>query len=278
MNGPERSCGRHEQAAAFALHALEPDEAAAVREHLAGCPSCRSVAADAGLVGAALAEAVEQVDPSPLLRATVLSGIARTPQVHRGGPDRTPRRVRAGGTRRTRGAHRPAGGRGAAGPRAARRRGVLAALALTVLVGLAGLGTYAVHVQQQRDALVAQSQALADLLTGLDRPGRSHATLSTSGGETVGVVVADGTTRTVVTAGLPSNDRDSTVYVLWGVGDDAPEPIGAFDVTTGSGADVHRLVAAGGGAPFSGYAISLEPGRVAPAVPTAVVASGQVQA
>jgi hypothetical protein len=160
---------------------------------------------------------------------------------------------------------------------------VVAAFALVAVVAVAGVGglaAYTVQLQQQRDAQIAQSQALADVLTQVDRPGTSHATLmSTSDGRPVGAVVAGTSARTVVTAGLPANDAATNIYVLWGVSTDAaPQPIGTFDVADGApGPGVHQLGPAAGEQPFIGYAVSLEPGRVAPAAPTIVVASGQVQ-
>ncbi len=311
MNGEERACRRTEDAVAFALHALEPDEEAALHGHLAGCPSCRATVADTELTAAALAAAVEQVDPPARLRENILTQAAHTTQTgsgptpdaadaagpaghgRRGGQDRAGARAAAtarsatgpggaggSGPRRSPAGTEPDRRRDRSGPGRRRRRVVAAALALVAVVGVVGgLGAYAVQLQQQRDAQIAQSQALADVLTQLDRPGTSHATLSTSDGRPVGAVVAGTSTRTVVTAALPANDHATSIYVLWGVGTDAaPEPIGAFDVDPDSpGPGVHQLGPAGVGQSFAGYAISLEPGRVAPSVPTTVVASGQVQ-
>jgi hypothetical protein len=83
--------------------------------------------------------------------------------------------------------------------------------------------------------------------------------------------------RIVVAGGLDPNDRNTSVYVLWGVTTDAaPQPIGTFDVDPAGDGPVVRQLGPAGGEPFLGYAISLEPGRVAPPTPTIVVASGQV--
>jgi hypothetical protein len=311
VSGVDDTCGRSEDAVAFALHALEPDEEAALREHLAGCSSCRATVADAELTAAALAAAVEQVDPPAGLRGNILAQAARTPQTgrdpgpdatyptgHRRGagqdvagarpatdPARSATRSAGGGSsgpRRSQAGAEPHRGRGTSGPGRRRRRLVVAALALVAVVGVAGVGglaAYTVQLQQQRDAQIAQSQALADVLTQVDRPGTSHATLSTSDGRPVGAVVAGTSARTVVTAGLPANDAATSIYVLWGVSTDAaPQPIGTFDVADGApGPGVHQLGPAAGEQPFIGYAVSLEPGRVAPAAPGIVVASGQVQ-
>jgi hypothetical protein len=284
-NETGETCRWNEQAVAYALHALEPDEETALQGHLAGCRSCQATVAETEVVAAALGGTVEQVDPPPGLRQSILDEIAQTPQVGTAG-------VRAAGAadagapeRGGRGARGPAGarpagtGRGPGGPGRRRRRLVVAALALAAVVGVAGVGglaAYAVQVQQERDAQIAQSQALADVLVQVGRPGTTHATLATSGGEPVGAVVTTPTARMVVTDGLPANDRGTSIYVLWGIGTTPPQPIGTFDVEAAPEPGVHQLGPAGAGQPFLGYAISLEPGRSAPASPTTVVASGQV--
>jgi hypothetical protein len=66
------------------------------------------------------------------------------------------------------------------------------------------------------------------------------------------------------------------IYVLWGLSDQPPTPLTAFDVA----ADIpglHAVPAAKGTEKFTGYAVSLEPGRRTPAAPTAVLASGKVR-
>ncbi|MGE3287406.1 MAG: anti-sigma factor [Pseudonocardia sp.] len=307
MNGAGEACRWNEQAAAHAWHALDAEEDAALRAHLPDCAWCRAIVAETEDVAAAMAGSVEQVDPPPRLRERILAEVARTPQVPSGtgtetgadggdtarptagdpapgtaaGPGDTARPTAgdpAAGTDRgrARGA-RPAGvSRPAAGPGRRRRRLVAAALALATLVAvLGGLVAYTVQVQRERDAQVVQARALAELLVALDQPGTSHATLATESGDPVGVVVTTATSRAVVTAGLPANDRSATVYVLWGVGSATPQPIGTFDVA-GTAPTVHEVDSPGREPPFAGYAISLEPGRQAPATPTTVVATGAV--
>lgn len=314
MSGEERTCRRAGDAVAFALHALEPDEEAALREHLAGCPSCQATVSDTARTAATLAAAIDQVEPPARLREHILTQAAQIPQVPQSpqspqigsgltpdearaaapGPDRSatgaggPSSIRPGGGPDRSGSRRPTAAtrsrrrRDRSGPGRRRQQIVVGALALVAVIAVAGVGglaAYTVQLQQQRDAQIAQSQALAAALTQLDRPGTSHATLSTSDGERVGAVVAGASARTVVTAGLPVNDRATSIYVLWGVSADAaPHPIGTFDVDPAApGPGVHQLGPPGQGQSFIGYAISLEPGRVAPTAPTEVVASGQVQ-
>lgn len=310
MKDAGEACRRNEQAMAYALHALEPDEEASLRDHLAGCRSCRATATETELVAAALAGTVEQVEPPPRLRQNILDQATQTPQ---GGTDGTgagsvgavagaggrvgevgartdPAQTGTGAgaegrgrgeARRVPGSRPATTGRGTSGPGRRRRRVVAVVLALAAVVGVVGVGglaAYSAQVRQERDAQIAKSQALADVLIQLGRPGTSHATLATSEGEPVGVVVTTPTERMVMTAGLPSNDRGTSIYVLWGISTAAPQPIGAFDVDSAAapGPAVHQFHPADAGQPFLGYAISLELGRSAPPTPTRVVASGQI--
>jgi hypothetical protein len=248
-------CPLGEEAVAFALHALEPDEEAAMRSHIERCRSCSETVRETELVAAAVGGAVEQVDPPPRLRANLLATAAETPQT---GPPPQPH-PRFAERRRT-----------------ARARVLMAAAAAAVVFAVGGLGAYTVQVQRQRDALAAQAQALAGIVTQLDTPGSTHATLSTDTGQPVAAVLVTAAGRTVVTAGLDPNDTSHTTYVVWGLGAGDPRPLAAFDVTA-PGPGIHEI-GAGNGSPFAAYAVSLEPGRTMPAVPTTVVASGPVQA
>jgi hypothetical protein len=245
-------CPLGEEAVAFALHALEPDEEAAMRSHIERCRSCSETVRETELVAAAVGGAVEQVDPPPRLRANLMAAAAETPQA---GPLPAPH-PRFVERRRT-----------------TRARVLLAAAAAAVVFAVGGLGAYTVQVQRQRDAL---AQALAGIVTQLDAPGSSHATLTTDSGRPVAAVLVTAEGRTVVTAGLDPNDRSTTTYVVWGVGSGGPRPLATFDVTA-PGPGIHEIGSADGSR-FEAYAVSLEPGRTMPAVPTTVVASGPVQA
>lgn len=257
MIGRTSPCRLNEQAAAFVLYALEPDQELAVRAHLPGCRSCREAVRTTELVARELAGSVQQVEPPARLRAGILAAATTGP------PAATPvlpiRDV-------------PPAPRTAA-PR--RRRRGLVALATAAVLAVGGLAGYAANLQQQHDSDTAQSQTLAALVTSLDGPGTTHATLRTSGGEAVAAVLATAGEQTVVVSGLRPNDPVASVYVVWGISAAAPVPIGTLDVT-GAEPAVHPLAAAHGAQSFLGYAVSVESGRTAPAAPTTVVASGQV--
>ena len=158
----------------------------------------------------------------------------------------------------------------------------MAAVAIVAHICGLGLRTFqlqqqTVQLQQQLDTATSQVSSTTSLVQNLARPGNSHALLARPDGTTVAAVVLAGSQRTVYTIGLTANSGDQT-YVLWGLKDasSAPQPLGVFDV------DDHetspQTVGPPDQEPFGAYAISLEPGRTPPAVPTDVVASGALTA
>ena len=66
-------CPYRELAVGWALHALEPAEGSLVTGHLAGCPTCASIAAETKEVGAMLALSVLQTIPRIELEQRILS-------------------------------------------------------------------------------------------------------------------------------------------------------------------------------------------------------------
>jgi hypothetical protein len=89
------------------------------------------------------------------------------------------------------------------------------------------------------------------------------------------VVARDGEIQ-VITHGLRVNDTADSVYVVWGMRSDTPVALGTFDVVH-TQMDLRTVGSTLTGLDdFSGYGISLEPGRRAPAAPTEVVATGEV--
>ncbi len=304
MTAPEQHpCPMNAQAVGLALHALEPDEEMEVLLHLPQCTSCRTAAQEAGEVLAGLGVAVEQVEPPRGLRDSLMDQVARTPQLppvcpadqpgarfrprpgarHRDPP--APRHRRESDAPAARPPTRAAGGKPPEGSRrpggswlSRRGRRVLAAsLALVAILSIGGLAVRTMQLEQQRDAETAQAQSIADMLTQLDRPGAEHALLASPDGQTMAaVLVADGQ-RKLITVGMPPNQTDRDTYVLWGLRSGVPAAIGTFDVAPAD-PGTHSLGPAAPTEDFSAYAISLEPGRTAPPLPSQVVASGQVQA
>jgi len=289
MTGPRPTCTRTEQAVGWALHALEPDEEIAVERHVPTCPDCSAAVRDAQVVMAQLATAVEQVEPPARLRASILDAAAATPQVR---PQVVARPPTSPGPRQPRTA-RPAGPAGPApgaprptgrGRRLSPGRLVTAAVAAVAIVAAGGLGIRTVQLQQQTvelqqqlDTASSQVSSTTALVQGLARPGNAHALLARPDGTAVAAVVVADRQQTVYTIGLAANSADQT-YVLWGLKDasSAPQPLGVFDVDERDATP--QTVGSPDRQPFGAYAISLEPGRTPPAVPTDVVASGALTA
>ena len=84
----------------------------------------------------------------------------------------------------------------------------------------------------ERDASIAQSRDLFELVAQMDKPGAQHAFLAPSqGAQPVAAVMVDGDQRAVMSVGLTPNSIDDQTYVLWGLNAGAqPQPIGTFDV------------------------------------------------
>lgn len=300
------ACPMSEQAVGWALHTLEPDDEITVVDHLPRCAECRRLVAETEEVAAALGASVEPVEPPPGLRASIIDLAARTPQETghpaTGRPAPPARRAPVGDPRRpgdpgpAASAGRPASHRSVPAPRTGRgggpddgpdrsgpgrsrrgRRGRLlaAGLAVVAVLGFGGLTARTIQLQHERDAQTTQSQTIAGVLAEIAQPGTRHATLAGPDGVPAAAVLEHDGQRELVTLALAGNDPRTQTYVLWGLSDGrAPTAISPFDVTT---ADLARHgVGPEAGSGFSGYAISLEPGRAMPAEPTAVVASGQV--
>jgi anti-sigma factor RsiW len=65
--------GIHELTAAYALHALDPDDERAYEEHLARCPACRAELSELQETASALAYSTEAPPPPPALRDRILA-------------------------------------------------------------------------------------------------------------------------------------------------------------------------------------------------------------
>ncbi|MFD8971051.1 anti-sigma factor domain-containing protein [Streptomyces sp. NPDC059593] len=187
----------HTLTGAYALDALDPEERAAVRLHLAGCPSCaREVEEFAGTV-ARLGLAVA-VSPTASLRAGVMERIATVRQV----PPPAPGAARL-----------PEAAPGSRGPRWP--RWALAAC-LAGAVGLGGVAGWqyqrAGEARQETERARAANDGVAEVLAAPD------ARISTSrlGGGAVGtVVVSASLDRAVFAASGMAPPPAGKVYQLW---------------------------------------------------------------
>jgi anti-sigma-K factor RskA len=202
----EMTCSQvDELAGAFALGAMDADEQAALRAHVATCDQPHLELRDAPGVGLLLAASLDPVTPSPALRDRLMATIDRMPQT-----PATPALPHA--ARR--------GWLDWLSPRVARP------LALAAAVALLAVGVWNVSLQSQLGQRDAALRAVADAISGGEvafrvdgSAGRGY--VVDTHGEGAALVVAD-------LADLPA-DR---LYELWLLdASGAPVAVGTFSPT-----------------------------------------------
>lgn len=241
-------------AAAFVLGALDDDEAAMVRAHLATCPDAHAEMAELAAVLPVLAESVPVVAPPAGLGA----------------------RIRAAAEAEMAATEVPAATAGVvpfapSAPPAVRRPGVATwALRIAAVVAIVALGAWNLSLQGQLSQSLAYEQAVTAVLEVAGQPGSLTAVLTAEGGagpSGLAAVSASGDV-TLAMQGLAPTSGDQ-VYETWVIGGDGvPLAIGGF------------VVGANGTATFVGNSALTEPGIVLaltlePA-PGATVPSGPV--
>lgn len=253
------ACQHRELAVGWALRALEPAEESLVAAHLPDCPACRGMAQQTEEVGAMLGLSVPEVIPSAGLEQRILSvtGPQWTAPVVPLAPPTPPERI--------------------APVLSSWFQPVkLVAAAAAVLVAVAGvLGARVVQLDGQLNQAQREATAMSEAIQSVADPAAVRVPLVAKDGRGVGMVLASGVQLAVVPTRLANNRVADQTYVLWGLAGQTPIPLVAFDVS-GEVPRLHAVPSATGKGSFTGYAISLEPGRSAPVVPTDVVASGQV--
>jgi anti-sigma-K factor RskA len=234
-------------AVGHALDALEPADEAAFARHLAGCAECQDVVAETAATMAELAYAVTPAQAPAGLRDRILAA--------------------ANADRRAKG--RP---RADSAPRITRRRPPrwphpmqLAVAASVMLLAVIAAGVW---------TLVAQGHHEPDIAARCAAVSCPTAPLTAAGRTVADVMLLDdhAYVRPVALAGAGADHT----YVLWRIGPNhRPIAVGAFSARGG-----HAIADAGSlGVPAGDVrelAISLEPGRTAPAVPSDVVATGGI--
>ncbi|MGH3833992.1 MAG: hypothetical protein ACRDRS_26735 [Pseudonocardiaceae bacterium] len=257
-------CPHRELAVGWALHALEPAEESLVAAHMPECPTCSSTAAQTEEVSATLGLSVPEVAPSAALEQRVLSvaGVrwaAPPAPVSVRAP--TPALVSLPVPPPVRRVTMPAWLR--AGELVAAM--VLVAAAMVLGVRVVQLGG---ELKQAQGQLADVTQAIRSA----EDPAAVRVPLFAEDGRAVvGMVLASRNRVAVVTTGLPSNRVRDQTYVLWGLAGGAPIALAAFDVAW-QAPRLRAVPAATGTGQFTGYAVSLEPGRHTPTAPTDIVA------
>jgi Anti-sigma-K factor rskA len=284
--------GFDELAVGWALHALEPEDEELFAAHLPTCPRCRRTVSETADVMGALACDLPPVEPPERLRERLRAAVEETEQLPRlAREDERPPPVPAALPDRpvpdrpvpvhrfkppASGAHRAPFPVGAVDPRSSWRRVLPNALVAAAVAAILALGTWNVVLSAARDEAQAAAAEQAELVDALLTPGQATIAPLTADGATLATVVAREGQVQVVSQGLTPNDVRAQTYVVWGIGAGAAAPLGTFDVTSPQpalrtlGSGVSGLDA------FTGYAVSLEPGRSAPPEPGEVVASGEV--
>ena len=247
-------------APAFVLGALTPDEASAVRAHLADCEDAHTEIDELGGAAQSLALGIDPLEPSTALRARILEAAAATPQLPAaaipGADARSPSDVIAF--------------------RADRRRGSAMAwpLRIAAVVAIVALAGWNLVLQGQLATARDDSAAIAAVLRLAAQPGAQSAILrpaSPGGPAGVAALSADGTMSIAVRNLAPT--AGSQVYEAWFIpSGGAPIPVGSFTVgSSGTGAMAGGRTPGGAGATI---ALTLEPtaGNTVPKGP--IVTSG----
>ncbi|MDQ3763075.1 MAG: anti-sigma factor [Actinomycetota bacterium] len=260
MNDQRRvaSCPHRELAVGWALHALEPAEESLVAAHLPDCPICARIAAETEEVCATLGLSVPEAIPSAELEQRVLSAtgarweapvVPLAPPARPGGHITKPSWFRTGQ--------------------------LAAAAAVSLVAATVALGVRVAQLNGELNQAQRQVTDMSQAMQSAADPAAIRVPLVTKDGHAVGMVLAGPNQLKVVPTRLPSNRVENQTYVLWGLTDGAPIALAAFDVAP-EDAGLYAVPSAAGTRGFTGYAVSLEPGRDIPAAPTEVVASGQV--
>ncbi|MEU6767850.1 anti-sigma factor [Streptomyces sp. NPDC046853] len=225
----------HTLAAAYALHALRPDERARFEEHLVLCTDCRQEVAEFDATACRLARAADVVvSPRPALKLSVLRDITGVRQ-------QSPRSVRAAFGTVLPGSSRP-------------RRFMLAACLAAATLG--GVATWQYQEAQQVREQASHARADADQVAAVLAAGdaRTHAG-SLPGGARGVVVTSAGLNRAVFTASGLDVPPGGKVYELWFDDDGVMRPAGFL----GRGRNHQLALMNGTIGRATGMAITIEP-------------------
>ncbi len=198
-------------AAAFVLDALEPDEADAVRAHLASCEDAHVEFAELASVVPALLEAVPTVEPPAELKGRIMAAAAEDVRVV---PAVPPRPTLVVPVPRS------------SGPAMSWVLGIAAVLAIALL------GGWNLLLQGELGAARTYEQRVAAVLDVAGQPGSLTAVLTADGGDGpagLAAVSSDGAVSLAMRKLAPTTGDE--VYEAWVIGGDGvPVPLGDFQV------------------------------------------------
>lgn len=235
---PRTTANRHDDfqhlLGAFALGAVDADEAAALRTHLATCAACQAELGELWLAVDALPIAVQPMEPPPALRGRIEAAIlAESPAPRPAGATLTPLPPPSP-------IRRPESWWSGAAP--------WAAAAAILLVVSAALLAWNLRLQDEIRGATAETIALAPTDAA---PGAS--------GEVR--YLAESSLFVVDVRDLPQLALGE-VYEVWLINDEGAMPAGVFDRST----DTHAIVA--DRSQYQAIAITNEPGPLGTAAPT----------
>lgn len=250
-------------AASFVLGALDDDEMAAVRAHLASCSEPHTEFEELAGVLPVLQAAVPPVAPPPELKDRIMAAAAA---------DLEARRAEAEGAAAV--APAPAapvpGGAAPARPSLLpsdrRQSGLSWALGIAAVLAIALLGAWNLSLQTQLTDAQAYERQVAEVLAAAARQDALTAVMRSDAGDGpagLAAVTSDGTVRIAMRDLAPTAGTE--VYEAWVIaGDQPPVPLGGFQV----GANGVGYLQAGGLPTEPGFVLALtrepKPGATAP--------------
>jgi anti-sigma-K factor RskA len=262
----------------YVLGALEPDEAAAVRDHVASCDDVHAELQELAEPAGTLLLAVEPSEPPAALKSRLLA--AAEADLREG---RHPSTAAGSASGAAAVMPQPAAARAEVAEPVAppvdlrakreRRRFRLATLGAAAAILLAvALGGYALTLRDQLADAEAYRQAVDATLQLAAVPGSATAVLTGGDGTSgLGVIGADGHVELTMRGLSPTPGLD--VYTAWAIGEDgAPRSLGDFEVGgNGTGASAGTSPVTGAGTVLA-VTREPQPGATAPTLP--IVAAG----
>jgi Anti-sigma-K factor rskA, C-terminal len=257
-------------AASFVLDALEPEEMAAVREHLATCTESHDEFFELAGVVPVLDASVPVVEPPASLRARVMAAAAADLEARQISADSTAIETAAVPPRPADDVVRPI----------QRRPSRLAAWALGIaaVIAVVALGAWNLSLQRQLDAAQAYQQQVAAVLDAAEQPGSLTAVLraaEATGPSGLAAITSDGVARIAMRDLAPVSGNE--VYEAWVIAaDGVPVALGELQLQPGGAG----YLEAGGLPTESGIVLALtrEPGPDATAPSTAPISAGTATA